>query len=157
MEDAFEACVTQTHVVPGFLVRYHQKVALNGGCSGEYGHHTDDEPLQQWVRVVQSVPILPVRGALVKSVNGCLHIRLAALQVTQGLVLAPDILNLLDAEGVVKTLPVALQIDVEFTGQNADKLMGWNTVRSINIGFIVFFLLCNDGTDTIHQSEDGGR
>ena len=37
MEDAPEACVTQTHAVPGFLVLYHQKVALNGGCAGEDG------------------------------------------------------------------------------------------------------------------------
>ena len=34
MEDAFEACVTQKHAVPGFLVLYHQKVALGGGCAG---------------------------------------------------------------------------------------------------------------------------
>ena len=46
VEDAFEACVTQTHVVPGFLVLYHQKVALNGGCAGEDGRQTADEPLQ---------------------------------------------------------------------------------------------------------------
>ena len=79
------------------------------------------------------------------------------LQVTQGLVLAPDILNLLNAEGVVKTLPVALQIDREVAGQNADNLMGYNTGSSVNIGFIVFVSLCNEGTDAIHQSKDGGR
>ena len=73
---------------------------------------------------MQSVLIIPVRGALTKAVNGYLHIRLAAVQVTQGLVLSPNILNLLDAEGVVKVLPVALQIDVEVMGHNADNLMG---------------------------------
>ena len=124
MEDAFEACVTQTHVVPGFLVVYHQKVALNGGCAGEDGRQTTNKPLQQRVRVVQSIPSIPVRGALVKYVNGDLHIRLVAVQVTQGLVMSPDILNLLDAEGVVKMLPVELQIDGEVAGQNAGKLMG---------------------------------
>ena len=124
VEDAFEACVTQTHAVPGFLVLYHQKVALNGGCAGEDGRQTADEPLQQQVRVVQSVPSILVRGALVKAVNGSLHIRLAAVQVTQGLVLAPNILNILGAEGVVKMLPVALQIDGEVGGQNAENLMG---------------------------------
>ena len=36
MEDAFEACVNQTHTVPVFLVLCYQKVALNGGCSGAY-------------------------------------------------------------------------------------------------------------------------
>ena len=108
VEDVFEDCVTQTHAVPGSLILYQQKVALNGGCAGEDGRQTADKPLQQQVRVVKSVPIIPVRGALFKAVNGSLHIRLAAVQVTKGLVLAPDILNLLDAEGVVKTLPVPL-------------------------------------------------
>ena len=124
VEDAFEACVTQTNAVPGFLVFYHQKVALSGGCAEEYGHQTSDKPLQQQVRVVQSVPSILVRGALVKAVNGSLHIRLATVQVTQGLMLAPDILNLLDAEGVVKTLPVALRVDGKLAGQNTEKLMG---------------------------------
>ena len=108
VEDSFEACVTQTHAVPGFLVLYHQKVALNGVCAGGDGRQTANEPLQQQVLVVQSVPSIPVRSALVKDVNGSLHIRLAAAQVTQGLVLAPDIINLLDAEGVVKNLAVTL-------------------------------------------------
>ena len=157
MEDSFEACVTQTHAVPGFLVLYHRKIALNGGCSGEDGRQTADKPLQQRVCVVQSVPIILVSSALVKDLNGYLHIRLAAVQVTQGLVLEPDILNLLDAEGEFKTLPVALQIDGEVTGQNADKLMGYNTGSSVNTGFIVFFSLCNDVTDAIHQYEDGGH
>ena len=110
MKDAFEACIAQTHVVPGFLLLYHQKVSLNGGCAREDGRQTSDEPLQQRVHVVQYVPSIPVRGALVKSINGSLHIKLAAVQVIQGLVLAPDILNLLDAEGLVKTLPATLQI-----------------------------------------------
>ena len=52
VEDAFEACVTQTHAFPGFLVLYHQKVALNGGCAEEYGHQTADKPLHQQIRVV---------------------------------------------------------------------------------------------------------
>ena len=73
---------------------------------------------------MQSVPSILVRGALVKAVNGSLHIRLAAVQVTQGLVLAPNILNILGAEGVVKMLPVALQIDGEVGGKNAENLMG---------------------------------
>ena len=124
VEDAFEACVTQTNAVPGFLVFYHQKVSLNGGFSGEDGRQTTDEPLHQQVRVVQSIPSIPVRGALVKAVTGSLHTRLAAVQVTQGLVLVPNILNILDGEGLVKTLHVLLQIDVEVVGQNADKLMG---------------------------------
>ena len=75
------------------------------------GRQTANESLQQQVRVVQSVPSILLRGALVKAVNVSLHIRLAAVQITQGLVLAPNILNILDAEGLVKTLLVALQID----------------------------------------------
>ena len=94
-----------------FLVLYHRIVALNGGCAGEDGRQTADKPLQKRVHVVESVPSIPVRSTLVKAVNGDLHIRFTAVQVAQGLVLAPDILNLLDAEGVFKTLPVALQID----------------------------------------------
>jgi hypothetical protein len=42
------------------------------------------------------------------AVNGALHIELAAVRVTQNLVLAPNILNLLVAESVIKALPVAL-------------------------------------------------
>ena len=38
--DALEACVTQTHTVPGFLILYHRKVLLNVGCAGEDGHQT---------------------------------------------------------------------------------------------------------------------
>ena len=107
-----------------FFLLYDRNVALNGGCAGEDGRQTADEPLQRRVRVVQSNSSISVRGALIKAVNGSLHIRLVAVQVTQGLVLAPDILNILDAEGVVKTLPVVLQIDGEVTGQNLDKLIG---------------------------------
>eukprot|EP00171_Calliarthron_tuberculosum_P007727 IDg7727t1 len=51
-------------------------------------------------------------------------IRLAAVRVTQGLVLAPDNLNLLDAEGVVETLSVALQIYGEVAGKNAGQADG---------------------------------
>ena len=108
VEDAFEACVTQTHAVPGFLVVYHQKVALNGGCAGEDGHQTADKPLQQQVRVVESVPSIPVYGAVVRAVNGALQFIFVAVHIAQGLVLAPDTLNLLDVEGLVETLPVAL-------------------------------------------------
>ena len=122
VDDALEACVTQTHVVPVFLVLYHQKVALNSVCAGEDGCKTANEPLQQRVCVVGSVPSIPVRGALVKYINEDLHMRLSALQVAQGLVLAPNILNLLNAEDVVKTLLVALQIDGEVEGQNSYKL-----------------------------------
>ena len=110
MKDAFKACIAQTHVVTGFLVLYHQKVALNGGCAREDGRQTSDEPLQQRVHVVQYIPSIPVRGALVKSVNGSLNIKLAAVQVIQGLVLARNILTVLDAEGLVKPLPARLQI-----------------------------------------------
>ena len=111
LEDASEGCVTQTYAVPIFLVLYHQNFSLNGGRAGEDGRQTADKPLQQRVRVVDSIPSILVRGALIKAVNGALHIRLAEVQVAQGLVLATDILNLLYAEGVVKTPPVALQID----------------------------------------------
>ena len=73
---------------------------------------------------MESATSILVHGDLVKDVNGALHIRLAEVQVAQGLVLATDILNLLYAEGLFKTLPVALQIYGEVTGQNVDKLMG---------------------------------
>ena len=73
---------------------------------------------------MESVPSIPVCGALFKAVNGALHIRLVTVQVAQVLVLLRTILNLLYTEGVVKTLPVVLQIDGEVAGQNADRLMG---------------------------------
>ena len=62
--------------------------------------------------------------AIIKDVNGDLHSRLIVLCVAQGLFMLPNILNLLNAEVVAKTLPVATQIEIEFTGHNADKLMG---------------------------------
>ena len=67
LEDDFNTCVIQTHVVPGFLVLYHQKVALNGVCAGDDGRQNTNEPLQQRVRVVQSVPSILVCGNLVKA------------------------------------------------------------------------------------------
>ena len=45
MEDDIDACVTQTHAAPSFLVLYHQNVALNGECVREYGRQTSNEPL----------------------------------------------------------------------------------------------------------------
>ena len=90
---------------------------------------------------MQSVSRILVCGALIKAVNGFLHIMLEAVQVTQGLVLAPDILNLINAEGVVKVLPVALQIYGEVIGHNMRKLMGYNTGSIVNICFIVFVSL----------------
>ena len=107
-----------------FLVLYHQKVALNSGCAGEDGRQNANEPLQKRVCVVESITSIPVCGAIVKSINGYINFRLALVHITQGLVLAPDITNLLDVEGIVDTLPVALQIYTEVTGQNADNLMG---------------------------------
>ena len=38
--------------------------------------------------------------------------------------MAPDIINLIDAEGVVIMIPVALETDGAVAGQNADNLMG---------------------------------
>ena len=124
MEDAFEDCVTQTQAVIVFFLIYHQKVALNSGCTGEDGFQTTDKPLQQRVHVVESIPSILVCGAIVKAVNGALQFRLVAVRIAKGLVLAPNIINLLDFEGVFDTLLVALQIDREVAGQNAGKLMG---------------------------------
>jgi hypothetical protein len=73
---------------------------------------------------METDPSIMVRSVVVEAVNGALHIGLAAVQVTQSLVLAPNILNLLVAESVIKALPVALQINAEVAGQNANKLMG---------------------------------
>jgi len=73
---------------------------------------------------VETGPSITVRSAVVEAVNGALHIGLATVRVTQSLVLAPNILNLLIAESVIKALLVALQIDAKVAGQNADKLMG---------------------------------
>jgi hypothetical protein len=82
------------------------------------------ESLQQRIRVLETDPSITIRSAVVEAVNGALHIGLALVRVVQSLVLAPYSLNLLVAEGVVKALPVALQINAEVSGQNADKLMG---------------------------------
>ena len=73
---------------------------------------------------MESVPIILVRFFIVKYVNESLQLRFAAVYAAQGLVLVPNTINLLDAEGVVEKILVALQIDGEFVGQNAEKLMG---------------------------------
>ena len=69
---------------------------------------------------MESIPIILVRFFIVKYVNESL----AAVYVTQGLVMVPNTISLLDAESVVENILVALQIDGEFVGQNAEKLMG---------------------------------
>ncbi len=124
VEDSFEACISQTHAVLVLLILHHRKVALNSGCTGKDGRQTIDEFLQQRIRVVEIDPSITIRSVVVEAVNGALHIGLAAVRVTQSLVLAPNILNLLIAESVIKALPVALQINAEVAGQNANKLMG---------------------------------
>lgn len=80
------------------------------------------------------MPRMPVRGAVVKTVHRTLHIVLVAVWISQGLALAPDILNLLHAKGEIETLMVALQIVRGVAGSNADKLMGQNTGSSVEIG-----------------------
>ena len=104
---------------------------------------------------MESVPIILVRFLIVKYVNESLQLRFVAVYVAQGLVLLPNTINILDTEGVVKEILVALHIDGEFVGQNVEKLMGYNTGSSFDIGFIVFVLPHNSGDDGIHQSEDG--
>ncbi len=116
VEDSFKACISQTHAVLVLLILHHRKVALNSGCTGKDGRQTTDEFLQQRIRVVETDPSITVRSAVVEAVNGALHIGLAAVRVTQSLVLAPNILNLLVAESVIKALPVALQINAEVAG-----------------------------------------
>jgi hypothetical protein len=123
LEDSFEVCISQTHAVVVLLILHHRKVALNSGCTGKNGRQTTDESLQQRIRVLETDPSITIRSAVVKSVNGALHIGLAVVRVVQSLVLAPNSLNLV-AAGVIKALPVALQINVEVAGQNADTLMG---------------------------------
>ncbi len=124
VEDSFEACISQTHAVLVLFIFHHRKVALNSGCTGKDGCQATDKFLQQQIRVMETDPSIMVRSVVVEAVNGALHIGLAAVQVTQSLVLAPNILNLLVAESVIKALPVALQINAEVAGQNANKLMG---------------------------------
>jgi hypothetical protein len=57
---------------------------------------------------VETDPSITVRSVVVEAVNGALHIGLEAVRITQSLVLAPNILNLLVAESVIKALPMAL-------------------------------------------------
>jgi len=108
--------ISQTHAVLVLLILHHRKVALNSGCIGKDGRQTTDEFLQQQIRVVETDPSITVRSAVVEVVNGALHIGLAAVRVTQSLVLAPNILNFLVAESVIKALPMALQINAEVAG-----------------------------------------
>ena len=97
MEYAFEACVTQTHLVTGFLVLYHRKLLSTVDLPGNMvalltknlsrNGYVLCSPFQASHYVVPSSNLS----------NVSLHIRLAAVQVAQGLVLAPNILNPLDA------------------------------------------------------------
>jgi hypothetical protein len=113
VEDSFETCISQTHAVLVLFIFHHRKVAVNSGCTGKDGRQTINEFFQQRIRVVETNPNITVRSAIVEAINGALHIGLAAVRVTQSLVLAPNILNLLVAESVIKALPVVLQINAE--------------------------------------------
>jgi hypothetical protein len=123
VEDSFEACISQTHAVLVLLI-LHRKVALNSGCTGKHGRQTTDESLQQRIHVLETDPSIKIRSAVVEAVDGALHIGLAVVRVVQSLVLALNSPNLLVAEGLIKALPVVLQINAEVAGQNADKLIG---------------------------------
>jgi hypothetical protein len=155
VEDSFEACIGQTHAILVLLI-LHRKVARNSGCTGKYGRQTTDESLQQRIRVLGTDPSITIRSAVAEAVNGALHIGLAVVRVVQSIVLAPNSLNLLVAEGVIKALPVALQINAEVAGQNADKLMGWSIRSRVDTSLVVFGSLRNNGGNAIHQFEDGG-
>ena len=96
IKDAFKAGVTQNHVILFFIVLYHQIVNLNGGCSREDGCQTAGEPLQDRVRFVKFVSSILVGVAAIIDTNGALQFMLAIVHVPQGLVLGPDILNLLE-------------------------------------------------------------
>jgi hypothetical protein len=124
VEDSFEACISQTHAVLLLLILHHRKVAFNSGCTGKDGRQTTYESLQQRIRVLETDSSIIIRSVVVEAANGAHHIGLAVVRVIQSLVLTPNGLNLLVAEGVIKALPVALQINAEVAGQNADKLMG---------------------------------
>jgi hypothetical protein len=62
---------------------------------------TSDESLQQRIRVLETDPSITIRSAVVEAVKGALHIGLAVVRGVQSLVLAPNSLNRLVAEGVV--------------------------------------------------------
>jgi hypothetical protein len=117
VEDSFEACISQTHAVLVLLILHHRKFSLNSGCTGKDGRQTTDESLQQRIRVLETDRSITIRGAVVESVNGAQYIGLAVVRVVQSLVLAPNSLNLLVAECVIKALLVALQINAEFDGR----------------------------------------
>jgi hypothetical protein len=116
VEDSFEACISQTHPVLVLLILHHRKVALNSGCTGKDGRQATDESLQQRIRVLETDSNITIRSAVVEAVNGALHIGSAGVRVVQSLVLAPNSLNLLVAEGVIKALPVAQQIKQKSRG-----------------------------------------
>jgi hypothetical protein len=126
VEDSFEACISQTHAVLVLLILHHRKVALKSGCgcTGKDGHQTTDESLQQRIRVLETDPSIKIRNAVFEAVNGALQMGLVVVRVVQSLLLAPNSLNLLVAERVIKALPVTLQIYTEVAGQNEDRLMG---------------------------------
>lgn len=54
------------------------------------------------------------------------------VRLAQGLVFRVAILNRLDVDGAVETLPVVLQSVGEVTEQNADKLIWGNTGSSVD-------------------------
>jgi hypothetical protein len=104
VKDSFEACISQTHAVLVLLILHRRKVARNSGCTGKDGRQTTGESLQQRIRVPETDPSITIRSAVAEAVNGALHIGLAAVRVVQSLALAPNSLNLLVAEGVIKGL-----------------------------------------------------
>ena len=108
MEYESKACIGQTHSALVIFTLDNKKAALNFGCYRKYGCHTASKLLKQHVHVADSNPSIMVFQTVVKTINGDIVLGLMAVQFTQHFVLEINHLNILDAEGVLKAIPVVL-------------------------------------------------
>lgn len=79
-----------------------------------------------------------VGNEVVKAVDGTLHVVMVVVRLRKGILLAPIISNVLDAESKKETLAAALQIFGVVVESKANKLMEQNSENCIKVSFLTF-------------------
>lgn len=92
-ENVFKAFIAQSRAISVLLVLGNRKVALNGSCTGEDKYQDANKSLEKRVSTAKSGTSTFEGVAISQAVNGPFHIGIAAVQVTQHLVLVLNGLN----------------------------------------------------------------
>lgn len=95
------AYIAQSRVISVLLMFCNREAALNGRGTSEDRCQAADESLEERVCAAKSYPSTFEVFAVIQAGNGPFHIGVAAVQVTQRLVLAFNVLNLCGTLGVL--------------------------------------------------------